>query len=111
MSDCLFCKIINGEIPAKKIYEDENFLAFHDINPKAKVHALVIPKKHIPTLMDISKADLELIGEMHEIIQKVVKKLNLDEKGFRVINNCGDFGGQEIYHIHYHILGGERLPF
>lgn len=111
MSDCLFCKIIDGEIPAKKIYEDENFLAFHDINPKAKVHALVIPKKHIPTLMDISKADLELIGEMHEIIQKVVKKLNLDEKGFRVINNCGDFGGQEIYHIHYHILGGERLPF
>lgn len=111
MSDCLFCKIIEGKIPAKKIYEDENFLAFHDINPKAKVHALVIPKKHIPTFMDICKEDVNLIGEMHIVIQKVAKELDLDKNGFRVINNCGDFGGQEVYHIHYHILGGEKLPF
>lgn len=110
MSDCIFCKIIDGEIPANKVYEDDNFLAFHDIHPKAKVHVLVIPKKHIPTFMDITDDDLMLIGKLHKFIQEVAKKLEIDESGFRVINNCKENGGQEVFHIHYHILGGEKLP-
>ncbi|MFV9511022.1 histidine triad nucleotide-binding protein [Tepidibacillus sp. LV47] len=110
MSDCIFCKIVNGEIPANKVYEDEQFLAFHDIRPKAKIHVLVIPKKHIPTFMDIQKEDLPLIGELHQVIQTVAKKLQIDEKGFRVINNCKEHGGQEVFHLHYHVLGGEKLP-
>lgn len=111
MTDCIFCKIVNGEIPAKKIYEDDNIIAFHDISPKANIHALVIPKKHIPTFMDVKDEDLYLIGQIHNVIKKVAKTLKIEEKGFRVINNCKDDGGQEVYHLHYHILGGEKLPF
>lgn len=111
MSDCIFCKIINGDIPSNKVYEDENFLAFHDINPKAKIHVLVIPKKHIPTFMDIQEEDFNLIVELHGVIQNIAKKLKIDENGFRVVNNCKDHGGQEVYHLHYHILGGEKLSF
>ncbi len=111
MSDCIFCKIVDGEIPANKVMEDEEFIAFHDIHPKAKVHVLVIPKKHIPTFMDIQEEDVALLGRLHLFIQKVTKELNMDEKGFRVINNCKDHGGQEVYHLHYHILGGEKLAF
>lgn len=111
MSDCIFCKIIDGDIPANKVYEDEDFLAFHDIQPKAKVHVLVIPKKHIPTLMDIQEEDTALIGKLHMVIQKVAQRLDIDQKGFRVINNCKEHGGQEVFHLHYHILGGEKLPF
>ncbi|TCS83733.1 histidine triad nucleotide-binding protein [Tepidibacillus fermentans] len=110
MSDCIFCKIVDGEIPANKVYEDEHFLAFHDIRPKAKIHVLVIPKKHIPTFMDIQEEDLTLIGKLHQVIQTVAKKLEIDETGFRVINNCKEHGGQEVYHLHYHVLGGEKLP-
>lgn len=109
MSDCIFCKIADGAIPADKVYEDDNFLAFHDINPKAKVHVLVIPKKHIPTFMDIAEEDLPLMAELHKVIQGVARELKIDEKGFRLVNNCKEFGGQEVYHLHYHILGGEKL--
>ncbi|WP_339063735.1 histidine triad nucleotide-binding protein [Tepidibacillus marianensis] len=106
MDDCIFCKIVNGDIPANKIYEDNDFIAFHDIHPKAKIHVLVIPKKHIPTLMDITdEDDVTLIGKLHQVIQTVVKKLEIDEKGFRVINNCREDGGQEVFHLHYHVLG------
>ncbi|OEF96951.1 histidine triad nucleotide-binding protein [Vulcanibacillus modesticaldus] len=111
MSDCIFCKIIDGDIPANKVYEDEKFLAFHDISPKAKVHVLIIPKKHIPTFMDVQEEDLSLMGELHRVIQDVAKKLDLDEQGFRVVNNCKEHGGQEVFHIHYHLLGGEKLSF
>lgn len=111
MENCIFCKIIDGQIPSKKVLEDENFLAFHDINPKAKVHILVVPKKHIPTFMDIKEEDLQLMGKINLFIQKVAKELNIDEDGFRVINNCKDHGGQEVFHLHYHILGGEKLTF
>ncbi|MGD9676809.1 MAG: histidine triad nucleotide-binding protein [Vulcanibacillus sp.] len=111
MSSCVFCKIINGDIPAKKIFEDEDIIAFHDINPKAKIHVLVIPKKHIPTFMDVQEEDFLLIGKIHKAIQEVAKILKIEESGFRVINNCESDGGQEVYHIHYHILGGEKLPF
>lgn len=111
MSDCIFCKIAAGEIPAKKVYEDENFIAFHDIHPKAKVHALIIPKKHITTYMDINEEDTHIMVELHNVIQKIAKLLKIDENGFRIINNCKDDGGQEVYHLHFHILGGEKLHF
>lgn len=111
MSDCIFCKIVNGDIPSNKVYEDDDFLAFHDIHPKAKIHLLVIPKKHIPTLMDIQEKDIELIGKLHLVIQKIARQLHIDEEGFRVINNCKEHGGQEVFHLHYHVLGGEKLVF
>ena len=111
MSDCIFCKIVNGEIPSKKIFENDQFFAFHDINPKAKVHALVIPKKHIPTYMDLNQEDASLMSELPNAIQRVAKELNIDESGFRIVNNCKDDGGQEVYHLHFHILGGEKLSF
>ncbi|KXG43178.1 histidine triad nucleotide-binding protein [Tepidibacillus decaturensis] len=110
MNDCIFCKIVDGQIPANKVYEDENFVAFHDIHPKAKVHVLVIPKKHIPTFMDVQEEDLPLIGQLHQTIQKIANQLRIAENGFRVVNNCRDHGGQEVFHIHYHVLGGEKLP-
>jgi len=110
VNDCIFCKIISGDIPSNKIYEDDYFVAFHDIHPKAKIHVLVIPKKHIPTLMDIHDEDVTLIGMLHQVIQTIAKQLEIDQKGFRVINNCREDGGQEVFHLHYHVLGGEKLP-
>ena len=111
MTDCIFCKIVTGEVPANKIYEDEDFIAFHDINPQAKIHVLVIPKQHIETYMDVAEEDLALIGRLHLAIQAVAKLLGVDESGFRVINNCRADGGQVVFHLHYHLLAGEKLPF
>jgi histidine triad (HIT) family protein len=110
MSDCLFCKIVNGDIPAKKVYEDEHILVFHDIAPKAKVHVLVIPKKHIATLADATEADQELLGYINVKIPVIAKELGLDS-GFRTIINTGHGGGQEVFHMHYHVLGGSPMPF
>lgn len=111
MSDCIFCKIVSNEAPANKIYEDDEFVAFYDINPVAKIHVLVIPKKHIETYMDVTEDDLPLMGRLHGVIQKVAEQLGIADAGFRVINNCRADGGQVVYHIHYHILAGEKLPF
>jgi len=111
MSDCLFCKIVDGTILAKKVYEDQHVIAFHDINPKAKVHVLVIPKKHLETLMDVQEEDLPLMGKITSVIQTVAKDLQIADSGFRVINNCKEDGGQEVFHLHYHLLGGEKLSF
>ncbi|API86278.1 histidine triad nucleotide-binding protein [Francisella uliginis] len=104
MSDCIFCKIIAGEIACEKVYEDENILAFHDINPVADVHVLVIPKKHIASLNELSDSDEGLIGKFMLSIPKVAKKMGL--KGFKTIFNTGKEGGQTVFHIHAHILGG-----
>lgn len=104
MSDCIFCKIIAGEIACKKVYEDENVLAFHDINPVADVHILVIPKVHIASLNELSDSDEELIGKFMLSIPKVAKEMGL--KGFKTIFNTGKEGGQTVFHIHAHILGG-----
>ncbi len=106
---CIFCKIVNGEIPAKVVYEDDKVMAFHDINPQAPVHVLVIPKKHISTLNDIEEGDRELIGHIFLIIKKIAKELGIAESGYRVLVNCNRDGGQEIYHLHFHILGGKPL--
>lgn len=104
MSDCIFCKIIAGEIRCEKVYEDENILAFHDINPVADVHVLVIPKKHIASLNELSDSDEGLIVRFMLSIPKVAKQMGL--KGFKTIFNTGKEGGQTVFHIHAHILGG-----
>jgi len=111
MSDCLFCKIAAGEIPCNKVYEDEDFLAFHDINPKAPVHVLVIPKHHLPSLADAGDQDVGLLGLLMDATRRVAKELNLEDPGYRVVLNVGEGGGQEVLHIHVHILGGKKLPF
>ncbi len=107
--DCIFCKIVEGSIPSSKIYENENVLVFHDIQPAAPVHALVIPKKHIATMNDAGEEDWALIGEVHKAAQLAARELGIAESGYRLINNCGADGGQVVFHIHYHILGGEKL--
>lgn len=109
MDNCLFCKIAEGSIPSNKVYEDERFLVFHDIQPAAPTHVLIIPKKHIATMNDAEGEDFALIGEMHRVAQEAAKKLGVAESGYRLINNCGSDSGQAVYHIHYHLLGGTRL--
>lgn len=109
MEECIFCKIIEGKIPSEKVYEDENVLAFKDINPVAPIHILVIPKKHIEKLIDVKEEDSYLIAEIFKAINKIVKQLNIEENGFRVIANCGNDGGQEVMHIHFHIIAGKKL--
>ena len=108
MDNCLFCKIIKGEIPSNKVYEDDEILAFKDINPQAPVHVLVVPKKHISCAKDIKVEDEALIGKMFTVINKIAADLKL-ENGFRIVNNCGEDGGQEVMHLHFHILGGKKL--
>ena len=109
MNDCIFCKIINKEIPSNIVYEDNEILAFRDINPVAPVHILVIPKKHISSLVDLKENDEILVGKIYTVINKIAKQEDIDEKGFRVIVNCGEDGGQEVKHLHFHILGGKKL--
>ena len=104
----MFCKIINEEIPTNKVYEDDEILAFKDINPKAPVHILVIPKKHISSAKEIKEEDEALIGKMFTVINKIAKEFDL-ENGYRIVNNCGEDGGQEVMHLHFHLLGGKKL--
>lgn len=105
---CLFCKIVNKEIPANIILENEDFIAFHDINPKAPVHILAIPKLHVASFNDISP---ELMSGMTSFIQDVVKEVKIEKSGYRVITNIGENGGQEVLHLHFHILGGAKLAW
>ncbi len=109
MEDCIFCKIIKREVPSSIVYEDGEIIAFRDVNPMAPVHILVIPKKHISSLVDLEKDDELLIGKIYTVINKIAKQEGIDEKGFRVIVNCGEDGGQEVKHLHFHILGGKKL--
>ncbi len=107
--DCLFCKIINGDIPSSKVYENDNVLAFKDINPNAKVHVLVIPKKHIDSINCVDSDNISIVAEVINAIPIVAKECGL-ENGYRVITNVGEDGGQSVKHLHFHILGGEKLP-
>ncbi len=106
MSDCLFCKIINKEIPADIVFEDNNVLAFRDINPQAPVHKLVIPKKHISNILELGPEDSGVLPAIFDAAGKLVKKEGLDKDGFRIVNNCGAKAGQSVFHIHFHLLGG-----
>lgn len=107
MSDCLFCKISKGDIPADVVYEDEHCLAFRDIYPKAPVHLLVIPRKHLENLDDLSEDDRELAGHLLLAISRIARQQGL-KSGYRTVANTGKGGGQEVYHLHFHILGGGK---
>ncbi|WP_411343215.1 histidine triad nucleotide-binding protein [Paenibacillus sp. WLX1005] len=107
--DCLFCKIAAGTIPGNKVYEDDRILAFHDIAPAAPVHVLIIPKKHIDSMNEVTTDDLPLIADIHGIAIQLAKELNVDQSGYRLINNCGPDSGQAVQHVHYHLLGGNKL--
>jgi histidine triad (HIT) family protein len=109
MSDCLFCKIINNEIPSERLYEDEHCIVIKDINPQAPIHHLVIPKKHIATINDCDESDTHLVGHMIQTAKNNAKQLGIADDGYRLIFNCNSNGGQEVYHIHLHLLGGEKL--
>ncbi|CAM3935101.1 histidine triad nucleotide-binding protein [Cohnella lubricantis] len=111
MDDCIFCKIIKGEIPSTKVYEDDRVVSFHDISPLAPVHVLTIPKKHIASVLEIGEEDKELIGHLHLVLQKVAKQMGVDESGFRVVTNVGVHGQQTVQHLHYHLLGGRQLQW
>lgn len=109
MEDCLFCKIIKGEIPSNKVYEDEDVFAFTDINPQAPIHILVVPKKHIESAAKLEKEDEELVGKIFSAIKKIAEEKGFKDEGFRVINNCGEKAGQTVKHLHFHILAGKDL--
>lgn len=109
MEDCIFCKIIKGEIPSEKLYEDENVLAFYDINPEAPIHFLVIPKKHLENVNEITEDNSDLVGKIFVVINKLTKELGIDKTGFRVISNTGEDGGQTVKHLHFHVLGKKKL--
>lgn len=104
---CVFCKIAAGQIPSKKAYEDEQLLAFHDIHPWAPVHVLIIPKQHIATLVDVGPEHQELMGRLMILAPRLMRELGVTN-GFRTIVNCGQDGGQEVYHLHMHVIGGPR---
>ena len=105
--DCVFCKIAGGEIPTEKIYEDEDIIAFNDLDPQAPIHFLVIPKKHITSLATLDEADSLLIGKIMLVIKKLAKENNLE--GYRVVTNIGEEGGQSVPHLHFHVLGGRAF--
>ena len=111
MEDCLFCKIINKQITSEFVYEDEELICIKDIHPQAPVHLLIIPKKHISTVIDISDEDEKLVGKIVRTATKLSKQFNIDESGFRLIFNCKNDGGQTVYHIHLHLIGGKRLKW
>ena len=107
--NCLFCRIIKGEIPSSKVYEDEEVLAFKDINPAAPIHVLVIPKKHIISLATMEDGDEKIISKIYKVINEIAEKQGFKEKGYRVIVNCGEDEGQEVGHVHFHLLTGKKL--
>lgn len=105
---CIFCKIVNKEIPSNIIFENDEFLAFHDINPKAPIHILTIPKVHIESFNEVTP---DIMQKMTTFIQNVAKEVNIDKSGYRVVTNVGNNGGQEVKHLHFHILGGAKLAW
>lgn len=108
----IFSKIINREIPAKIVFENENVLAFNDINPQAPVHVLIIPKKEIPRVTDLNGSEhAVLLGQMIDAANQIAKDLSIADEGFRLVFNCGDNGGQEVYHLHLHLLGGRKMKW
>jgi histidine triad (HIT) family protein len=109
MTDCLFCKIVNGDVPAEIVYETDSVIAFRDISPKAPTHVLVIPRQHIATINDIDPGHEETIGRLFSVAKSVAAEEGLSESGYRVVMNCGEGAGQSVFHIHLHLLGGR--PF
>ncbi|WP_217997814.1 histidine triad nucleotide-binding protein [Alicyclobacillus acidiphilus] len=109
VEDCLFCKLVAGEIPSEKLYEDDVVLAFQDIRPQAPVHVLVIPKRHIASAQTVTAEDANVLGHLHAVIPQVAEKTGIAEKGYRVVTNIGHHGQQTVPHLHYHVIGGRQL--
>ena len=108
--DCIFCKIANGEIPSKKVYEDDRVCAFYDLDPQAPVHVLIIPKKHISSIMELDEENADVVSHVFLVAKKLAGELGL-EKGFRIVSNCGEDGGQSVLHLHFHLLGGRSMKW
>ncbi len=111
MSDCIFCKIANKEIPSKTVYEDDKIMAFHDLNPQAPIHVLVIPKTHFESYNDMNAEHAEVMGYLTLKLKEIANILGIADSGYRVVCNCGDDAGQEVKHLHYHLLGGRNLKW
>lgn len=109
--DCLFCKIINGEIPSAKVYEDEKVYAFRDIEPQAPVHILIIPKEHIASANELTERNASVAGHIFAVAAKIAKDEGIADGGYRIVNNCGQDGGQTVGHLHFHMLGGRSLAW
>ncbi len=109
MDNCIFCKIVKGDIPSTKVYEDEKVLAFRDINPVAPVHIIIIPKLHIANVNELTQENAEIMGDIHLAAKKIAEKLGIAKEGYRLINNCGENAGQTVFHLHYHLIGGLKL--
>jgi histidine triad (HIT) family protein len=111
MSDCIFCKIASGDIPAEKIYENDQVIGFRDLNPQAPTHILVIPKKHVSTINDLKDEDKSLVGDMFLAAKQIAADEGLSERGYRTVMNCNEEAGQTVFHIHLHLLGGRRMQW
>jgi histidine triad (HIT) family protein len=109
--DCIFCKISNGEIPVNLVYQDDKVIAFHDINPAAPVHILIVPREHIVSLLDVDDDKSTIIAHAFKVAKLLAIENKLSENGFRIVNNCGDDGGQTVQHIHFHLLGGRNMTW
>lgn len=109
--DCLFCKILNGDIPADIIYESDSAIAFRDINPQAPTHVLVIPRKHVATINDLSEEDQEIVGSLYLAAKDIARAEGLSDEGYRAVMNCNEGAGQSVFHIHLHVLGGRALSW
>ena len=109
MTECIFCKIVGGEIPAEPVYQDDEVLAFRDINPQAPIHMLIVPKRHIATLNDITPNDTGLIGKLYLVARQLANDMGVADNGYRTLINCNKDGGQDVFHIHLHLLAGRRM--
>ncbi|RMH37063.1 MAG: histidine triad nucleotide-binding protein [Nitrospirae bacterium] len=109
MSECIFCRIVEGTLPSKRVYEDDECLAFHDVNPQARVHLLVIPKRHIPSLADVQLSDRPILGHLLTICHRVADEAGLTAQGYRVVINTGAAAGQTVFHLHFHVMGGRTF--
>lgn len=111
MEDCLFCKIANEELDTDFVYQDDKVVVFKDINPQAPVHLLIVPRKHIPTILALKEEDKELVGYIYLLAARLAREEGIAEDGFRVVSNCNEQGGQTVFHIHFHLLGGRNLQW
>ena len=110
-SSCIFCKILDGDIPADVVYQDDQVLAFRDIDPQAPEHILIIPRKHIPTALDVATEDNALIGHVFQVAASIARERGFAEQGYRVVNNCNEQGGQVVWHLHFHLLAGRQMTW
>lgn len=109
--NCIFCKIINGEIPSQKVYEDDRILAFKDINPAAPIHIVIVPKEHISSANEINDSNNDVVGHIFKVAAALAKENGIAERGYRIVNNCGEEGGQSVNHLHFHLIGGRNLQW